>query len=55
MVHHRNAKYLIYTKDFRLVLGTHDPLHRTKPCGFTDSDWAADLDNRKSTGACLFM
>jgi hypothetical protein len=36
-------------------LCTHDPLHRTKPCGSTDSDWAADLDNRKSTGTCLFM
>jgi len=31
------------------------PAARTKPDGFTDSDWAADLDNNKSTGACLFM
>jgi hypothetical protein len=30
-----------------LFTNTHD--------GFTDSDWAADLDNRKSTGAYLFM
>ena len=26
-----------------------------EPDGFTDSDWAADLENRKSTGAYLFM
>ena len=55
LAYHRIAKYLIRTKDFRLVFGTHDPLQRTEPYGFTDSDWAADLDNRKSTGAYLFF
>jgi hypothetical protein len=55
LAYHRIAKYLIRTKDFRLVFGTHDPLRRTEPYGFTDSDWAADLDNRKSTGAYLFF
>jgi hypothetical protein len=55
LAYHCIAEYLIHTKDFRLVFGTHDPLHRTEPYGFTDSDWAADLDDRKSTGAYLFM
>jgi hypothetical protein len=55
LAYHRIAKYLIRTKDFRLVFGTYDPLQRTEPYGFTDSDWAADVDNRKSTGAYLFL
>ena len=55
LAYHRIAKYLIRTKDFRLIFGTYDPLHRTEPYGFTDSDWAADLDNRKSTSAYLFL
>ncbi len=55
LAYHRIAKYLIRTKDFLLVFGTYDPLQRTKPYGFTDSDWAADIDNRKSTGAYLFL
>jgi hypothetical protein len=54
LAYHRIAKYLIRT-NFRLVFGTNDPLRRTEPYGFTDSDWAADLDNRKSTGAYLFL
>jgi hypothetical protein len=53
LAYHRIAKYLIRTKDFRLIFGTHDPLRRTEP--YTDSDWAADLDNRKSTGTYLFL
>jgi hypothetical protein len=28
LAYHRIAKYLIRTKDFRLVFGTHDPLLR---------------------------
>jgi len=50
LAYHRIAKYLIRTKDFRLIFGTHDPLRRTEPYVFTDSDWAADLEKRKSTG-----
>jgi len=45
LAYHRIAKYLIRTKDFRLIFGTYDPLRRTEPYGFTDSDWAADLDH----------
>ena len=37
LAYHRIAKYMIRTKDFRLVFGTHDPLRRTEPYGFTDS------------------
>ena len=42
LAYHRIVKYLIRTKDFRLVSITHDPLHRTEPYGFKDRDWAAD-------------
>ena len=31
LAYHRIAKYLIRTKDFRLVYGTNDPLHFTPP------------------------
>ena len=50
----RIARYLVRTKDFRIVYGTHDD-HRLALYGFTDSDWGADLDNRKSTGAYVFF
>jgi hypothetical protein len=59
--YHRIAKYLIRTKDILLVFGNYDPLRRTEPYECTDSDWAADLDNRKSaayrksTAAYLFL
>ena len=46
---------MIRTKDFCLIFGTHDLLRRTEPYGFTDSDWAADLDSCKSTSAYLFL
>ena len=55
LAYHRIAKYLCYTKDFRLVFGTNDPTGNTQPYGYTDSDWAADLDHRKSTGAYVFL
>ena len=50
----RIARYLIKTKDFRIVYGTHDD-HRLALYGFSDSDWGADMDNRKSTGAYIFF
>ena len=55
--YHHIAKYLVRTKDFLLVVGNYDPLRRTEPYGFSDSDWASDLDNRKSlaTAAYLFL
>ena len=47
----RVAKYLVGTRDYRLVYGTEDPLGLgATPYGYTDSDWSADLDHRKSTG-----
>jgi len=48
----RVARYLVGTRDYRLVYGTLDPEDlANEPYGFTDSDWGADLDNRRSTGA----
>ena len=47
----RVAKYLVGTRDYRLVYGTTDPLGLgAEPYCYTDSDWSADLDHRKSTG-----
>ena len=54
LAYHRIAKYLIYTKDYRLTFGTSDTAN-TEPYGYTDSDWAADLDHRKSLGAYIFL
>ena len=51
----RIAKYLVRTKDFRIVYGTHDKGRRLALYGFSDSDWGADLDDRKSTGAYVFF
>ena len=53
--YHRIAKYLIRTKDYRLVYGTGDPLSHEFPYGYTDSDWGADLDFRRSTGSYIFF
>ena len=53
--YHRIAKYLIKTKDYRLVFGTKDPLGYEFPYGYTDSDWGADLDFRRSTGSYIFF
>ena len=52
----RVARYLVGTRDYRLVYGTPDPEHmQDVPYGFTDSDWSADLDTRKSTGAFIMF
>jgi hypothetical protein len=50
----RVARYLIKTKDLRIVYGTHDT-HGLVLYGFSDSDWGADPDSYKSTGAYIFF
>ena len=50
----RVARYLIKTKDLRIVYGSHDK-HGMVLYGFSDSDWSADIDTRKSTGAYIFL
>ena len=50
----RVARYLIKTKDLRIVYGTHDK-HGLVLYGFSDSDWGADPDTYKSTGAYIFF
>ena len=52
----RVARYLVGTRDYRLVYGTEDPLGlASTPYGYTDSDWSADLDHRKSTGGHIMF
>ena len=48
----RVALYLIKTKDLRIAYGTHDT-HGLVLYGFSDSDWGADPDSYKSTGAYI--
>ena len=48
------ARYLIKTKDLRIVYGTHDT-HGLVLYGFSDSDWGADPDSSRSTGAYIFF
>ena len=50
----RVARYLIKTKDLRIVYGTHDT-HGLVLYGFSDSDWGADPDSYRSTGAYIFF
>ena len=50
----RVARYLIKTKDLRIVYGTHDT-HGLVLYGFSDSDWGADPDSCRSTGAYIFF
>lgn len=47
----RVIKYLKGTKKHRLTLGGKETVELT---GFTDSDWASDTDDRKSTGGYIF-
>ena len=51
----RVARYLIKTKDLRIVYGTHDT-HWRVLYGFSDSNyWGADPDSYRSTGAYIFF
>jgi hypothetical protein len=49
----RIAKYLVRTKDYRLVFGTIDPEGIDSPYFYTDSAWGDDLDERRSTGSFI--
>ena len=50
----RVAHYLIKTKDLRIVYGMHDTQGLVLN-GFSDSDWGADPDSYRSTGAYIFF
>lgn len=45
----RILQYLVSTKDYQLWLGGN-----LKCCGYSDSDWAADLFDRRSTSAYTY-
>jgi hypothetical protein len=47
----RVAKYLVRTKDYRLVYGTPDAENIDEPYFYTDSAWGDELDERRSTGS----
>ena len=52
----RIAKYLVKTRDLKLVYGTPDiELMDLKPYGHTASDWGGCIDDRKSTGVYIFL
>ena len=52
----RIAKYLIKTRDLKLVYGTPDiELMDLEPYGHSDSDWGGCIDDRKSTGVYIFL
>lgn len=47
----RVLKYLKYTRDLKLKLGGSDGMRME---GYADSDWAGDLQSRKSTSGYIF-
>ena len=52
----RIDKYLIKTRDLKLVYGTPDiELMDLEPCGHSHSDWGGCIDDRKSTGVYIFL
>lgn len=57
----RVLRYLLTTQDHKLTYnGKHSDPHITPGVnqlvhGFTDSDWAGNVDNRKSTGGYVFL
>ena len=48
-------RYLKGTVGIKLTYSRQSDNRNPLLVGFTDSDWAADIDNRKSTGAYLFL
>ena len=52
----RIAKYLIKTRDLKIVYGTPDiELMDLEPYGHFDSDWGGFIDDRKSTCVYIFL
>jgi len=52
----RIAKYLVKTRDLKLVYGTPDiELMDLEPYGHSDSDWGGCIDDIKSTGVHIFL
>ena len=45
-------RYLATTRDYKLTYGTDDS---TELIGYSDSDWAADTDDRRSTSGYLYI
>ena len=49
----RVLRYLKETQDYGLKFGVEGELTLT---GYTDADWACDIDDRKSVGAyCIYL
>jgi len=54
--HSRIAKYLVKTRDFKLVFGTPDvELMDLEPYGHSDSNWGGSIDDRKIAGVYIFL
>ena len=52
----RIAKYLIKTRDFRVLFGTLDKKHgQGELYAYSDSDWGGSIDDRRSTSAYTFF
>jgi len=52
----RIAEYFVKNQDFKLVFGTPDiELMDLEFYGHSDSDWGGSIDDRKSTGAYIFL
>jgi len=52
----RIAKYLVKTRDFKLVFGTPDiELMDLEPYGHSDLDWGGCIDDKKSVGVYIFL
>ena len=49
---YRVVRYLNHTKNKQLVLSSCDNL---RPTGYTDADWAGNVDDRKSTSGFIFQ
>ena len=55
IAYHRIAKYLIKTKDIRIVFGSRDNKHGERELyASSDSEYGGSLDDRRSTSAYVF-